>query len=81
MKFFKVKPQFDNVTIYVRTKSGALKPDSILVGNELYTQAEFLKLKEKSDWLKDYMFEEVEVSKFKTYWFFGARFMNEEALV
>ena len=72
MLYLKVKPQFDNYR-----KNNKF---DIFVGNELYTLKEFEKIK------KEYhrniqelnnIFEYVNVSKRKLYWFFGARFSND----
>ena len=71
MKYYKVRPEFDNF---------AAGRGYYLVGNELYTPAELRRLETR---YKAYyrnpmnfsrMFEEVEVSKRTVYFFFGARF-------
>ena len=69
MKYYKVKPEYDNRTRYKRTRGGTIVNAGILVENELYTAAEFKRLANKKEW-----FEEVEVKKNDTYKFFGARF-------
>ena len=63
MTYYKVKPQFDNY----RRHDG-----SIWVANELYTATELARFK-----ASPHMFDRVEVSKRKTYWFFGARFASQ----
>lgn len=72
MKYYKVRPEFDNKQV---ARNGYY-----LVGNELYTPAELRRLETR---YKAYyrnplnfsrMFEEVEVSKRTVYFFFGARF-------
>lgn len=72
MLYLRVKPQFDNYR----------KNDKfdIFVGNELYTLKEFEKIKKEYHRDKQELnniFEYVNVSKKKIYWFFGARFSND----
>ena len=74
MKYYRVKPQFDNMYINPCKHDG-----NILVANELFTEKEFLKLLDKG--LKRYsflhnMFDIVEIPKSRIYWFFGVRFEN-----
>lgn len=72
MKYYKVRPEFDNKQV---ARNG-----HYLVGNELYTPAELRKLEARYNayyrtplnFMR--MFEEVEVSKRSVYFFFGARF-------
>ena len=75
MKYYKVKPQYDNKTRYTWNNHRQGVPDSILIANELYTPFEFSRLANCPAW-----FDIVEISKRKIYWFFGARFAvhNEE---
>lgn len=68
MIYHKVLPQYDNKVRY-KWRRGQGVPDSILVANELYTEAEFKKIANCPAW-----FEQVEIPKNKTYWCFGARF-------
>lgn len=72
MTYYKVKPDYDNYDKAVFTKSGKIKFDGFLVGNELYTEKEFEKIATSVC-----KFDIVHVSKNKTYWFFGARFSTE----
>lgn len=80
MKYYKVKPQFDNAQILKTTGRGYYKIYGFLVGNELYTPAELKKLLNGATFrgcgIKDdtIIFDEIEISKNKTYFFFGARF-------
>ena len=60
MIYYKILPKFDQT----RRKDG-----SILVANEIYTKKEVLKYN-----INPIHFFEVQISKFKTYFFFGARF-------
>lgn len=69
MKYFRVRPEFDNVTRYRLNKHGTCIPDSILIGGELYTASERSKIANRSQ-----MFDTVEVPKNKTFYSFGARF-------
>ena len=70
MKYYKVKPEYDNVIVS--------KKNDILIANELYTVKELRKLEKKLEGkarAKFYlMFDPVEISKRQIYWFFGARF-------
>jgi hypothetical protein len=76
VKYYRVKPEYDNAKKYVwRSKNGlrCLVHDSgdILVANELYTPAERAKIANRK-----LHFEEVEIPKSKVYFFFGARFAD-----
>ena len=74
MKYYRVKPEFDNVQFSV---------NEFFVANELYTEKEIEKIRKKYNILyaKVYnfnkIFEIVEISKKRIYWFFGARFENK----
>lgn len=63
MKYYKVKQESDNVT----------HNKGFLVANELYTEKELDKLNLSGKFI-ELNFDKVEISKFKTYWLFGARF-------
>ena len=65
MQYYRVKPTFDQT--YFKRKSSV----EFLVANELYTPAEIRTI---SDLDIDKVFEIVEISRKKIYWFFGARF-------
>ena len=75
MKYFKVRPQYDNHPIFKR-RGNMLTPADFLIGNELYTEREMEKL------FKTHMiginharvFEEIHIPKTRTYTMFGARF-------
>lgn len=73
MKYYRVHDYCDQVAkVKIVNGSGyRFKIDGILVANELYTPAERAKLLNS-----DKCFEVVEISKTKTYWFFGARFAD-----
>lgn len=74
MKYYKVKANFDQLRI---DGNG-----SFLVANELYTKVEVEKLRKKYEHLNrkaynfDSIFDVVEISKHKIYWFFGTRFAS-----
>ena len=74
MVYYKVKPQYDNIPRYVYVGHSNLKirRDSILIAHELYTPRERERVA-----MKDEFFDRVEISRKKTYWFFGARFASE----
>ena len=76
MKYFRVKPQYDNKTRYRWNNHHQGVPDGILVANELYTPTEYKRLANCPFW-----FEPVELPKNKIYWFFGARFSNESEVL
>lgn len=69
MKYFRVKPEYDNKT---RTSNKG-RNEGIYVANELYTEAELKKYRVCN------IFEAVDIPKTNTYWFFGARFASQEA--
>lgn len=66
MKYYKVKPEFDQKQRF--SKSG--KSYSIFIANELYTEREL----EKIGALHLPYFDIVNIPKQKIYFFFGARF-------
>lgn len=71
MIYYQVKKEYDNVTRYYERPDHKLKNGGILVANELYTERERTKIMNA-----DYMFNKIEISKNRTYYFFGARFYN-----
>ena len=75
MKYYKVKPEFDNKRI-CHCIRGKYTDIDILIGKELYTEKEFLRLVKTHVFGVDpkSCFELVEIPKNKTYWLFGARF-------
>lgn len=72
MRYYRVKPEYDNKTRYV-WRYGQGVPNGVLLANELYTPAEYRKLANYYAW-----FEEVEVPKNRTVIEFGARFALAE---
>lgn len=75
MKYYRVKPEYDNVPQLKRKSHYLLKP-GIWIGNELYTPGELNRLEKKGIIIKDEIFDMVEIKKTETYFFFGARFSN-----
>ena len=73
MKYYRVKPQYDNKTRYTWNNRHQGISNGIIIGNELYTPCEFKKLAMCPAW-----FEVVEISKRAVYTFFGARFESME---
>ena len=75
MTYYRVKPEHDNTQLYRIGKSGHWERQGFLVGNELYTAKELERYEiMQCRRIKPEMFEQVEISKRKIYWFFGARF-------
>ena len=72
MTYYRVKPEFDQCY-----KNPKVHDGNIFIANELYTPAE----RNKMPHISDKVFDEVEISSRKTYWFFGARFAESEVLV
>lgn len=71
MLYYRVKPEFDNVR--------RDKDFNIFIGNELYTPKELEKVRATYNNRRfnfDSIFEKVEISRKKIYFFFGARFAN-----
>lgn len=73
MKYYRVKPQYDNHPRFKEQTNHKLRQDGILIANELYTPRERAQIM-NGNWF----FDEIEVPKTKTYWFFGARFEKGE---
>lgn len=73
MKYYKVKPQYDNKTRYTWNNHHQGVPNGILIANELYTPSEYKRLAMCSAW-----FDVVEIPKNKIHFFFGARFRDVE---
>lgn len=67
MKYFKVKPEADQV------RKNVNKTD-FLIANELYTEKELLKFMCKNSVFQQKYLDEIELPKNQTYFMFGARF-------
>ena len=72
MKYYRVKPQYDNKIRYTWNNHHQGIPNGIIIGNELYTPCEFKKLAMCPE-----CFDVVEISKREVYPCFGARFENK----
>ena len=73
MLYYRVKSDMDNRHRYTYIgKTNKIKRDGILIANELYTPCERAKIANA-----DKFFDTVEISKKRTYFFFGARFSND----
>ena len=76
MRYYRIKPQYDNKPLCVIKRGKYVNCGDILIARELYTVKEWEKI------VKNHVFgynpadcvEVVEIPKNKTYWFFGARF-------
>ena len=76
MRYYRVKPEFDNFRLWRNGKYAG-----ILVANQLYTEKELEKRRVLfCRRVRFDMFERVEVPKNKVYWFFGARFADVDGL-
>lgn len=73
MKYYRVKPEYDNKTRYRLNRGGVCIPNSILIGNELYTAVERSKIANRKQ-----MFDVIEIPKNRIYFCFGARFEMKE---
>lgn len=70
MKYYRVKADLDNYPKYMcNHKDSKIERKGVLVGNELYTPAERMKIANSAKY-----FEVIEISSRNTYWLFGARF-------
>lgn len=69
MKYYRVKPEYDNKTRYKFKRGGGLEIDGIYIKNELYTEKEIKKYLGFARYV-----DVVEIPKSKIYFFFGARF-------
>lgn len=72
MKYYKVKPEFDGKPMFIR-KGNHVEKSYELVGNSLFTPAEFARIANAPK-----LFEEVNIPRTKTYYFFGVRFSTLE---
>ena len=70
MVYYRVRKEFDNFPQNPRIHDG-----NILIGGELFTKKEFNKL----PYVYAGAFEKVDIPKNRTYYFFGARFQEEES--
>lgn len=73
MQYYRVKKQYDQRPIIKQLKSGRYEYVDFLIANELFTPAEYKKIISYSPTYEK-CFTPANVSKNKTYVFFGARF-------
>lgn len=87
MLYYRVPQSFDNSRVLRRGKDNILRyTDIFLVGKALYTDREIQKMRATyfetyrrgRFLLRDEIFEPVQVSKKKVYWFFGFRFADDK---
>jgi hypothetical protein len=78
MKYYRVKPEYDNLRKYNGKK---VLFDGIWIASELYTQKELEKLTKAGFTVLYKYFDPVEISKKQTYFFFGARFSNDTGVI
>lgn len=92
MTYYRVKPEYDNAILYKpSTTTHSYVSAGVLIGNELYTPVEKMKLCSNACFVRDYSgrrtyilnteapcFEKVNISKNRTYRMFGARFEMED---
>lgn len=65
MRYYKVKPEYDQTYKNLRIHDG-----NILIGGELYTESERIKMR----FVPDKCFDVVDIPRNKTGFMFGARF-------
>ena len=89
MLYYRVPQGFDNSRVIRHGKDNILRyTDIFLVGKALYTDQEIQKMRATyfrtyrcgSFLLRDEIFEPVQVSKKKVYWFFGFRFADDKVI-
>ena len=75
MKYYRVRPEYDNHPIFKRN-GNMLTPADVLIGNELYTKKELDKLFKTHTIgiIHAPVFEEIHIPKTRTFTMFGARF-------
>lgn len=90
MKFYRVRPEYDQYPRHKFSKRNGryvngkfyigITDDGAYIANELFTEKE-LKKEFKTHYFfadRKKIFEEVEISKMKTFWSFGVRFEIKE---
>lgn len=75
MKYYRVKAEYDNLQQYNGKK---VLFEGIWIGKELYTKTELNRLVQRGVFVHPKYFDEINISKSKIYWLFGARFAMEE---
>lgn len=76
MKYFRVRPQYDNRPLFKVKGNRLINDGEFLIGNELFTEKEKEKLfrNHKIGINHHLVFEEVFIPRTRTYTMFGARF-------
>lgn len=72
MKYFRVKDDYDGTPRFYERPDHRLREEGQLIAGELYTPCERAKIMNRAG-----MFEEVEIPKSRIYFFFGARFEQD----
>ena len=71
MTYYRVRKEFDQARKHP-TRSGI---GDFLIAHELYTEAE----RKELSTVPNEAFEQVQIPKHQTYWFFGARFQKQQS--
>lgn len=69
MKYYRVKPQCNNIVRYTYNNQGQVVPDGVLTDDELYTTKEYERLAMSPEW-----FDIVEIPKTRVHFSFGKCF-------
>lgn len=72
MTYYRVPQENNNKRIFGYDKNGNIEYKGCLVANELYTQKEVEKMRLACPTC--ILFDQIEISRKRTYFFFGARF-------
>lgn len=80
MTYYKVKPEHDNKPFMRRCKNrpGVLESGLYFIENELFTEKELYRKEDAGYIVPWHYFDRVEISKQKTYFSFGARFIRHK---
>ena len=78
MKYYRVKPEYDNKTAFGFGRRGGTKMVGFYIGNELYTATE---LKRRGDFGYMRYMDAVTIPKNKTFVCFGARFEMKDDFI
>jgi hypothetical protein len=76
MKYYRVKPEYDNKQLLTKERGIYVNRGYSLIAKELFTVKEWEKICKKHVFRRSLAecVELVEIPKTKVYWFFGARF-------
>lgn len=80
MTYYKVKPEHDNKPFmrHSKKRSGTLENGQAFIGNELFTEKELYRKEDAGYIVPWHYFDRIEISKQKTYFSFGARFIQHK---